>query len=224
VASAVRGPGARCGRLASLPAPDHVARRVVARAPFSDDRERTYAAPVRRADRKRSDELRRVYRDHVDAVYGFFAYSVAQATAEDLTSTTFERVVRSWHTYDPSRAGERTWILVIARNALADHFRRAHTRSESPVEEVPDAIASRGLGADALDRILDQDELRQWLQVLGERERAVLALRYAGDLTANQIAQVLDLTPANVHQILSRSLRRLRESEAVVSGSAASEL
>ena len=41
------------------------------------------------------------------------------------TSTTFERVIRSWRSYDPRKAGVRTWVLAIARNALTDHYRRA---------------------------------------------------------------------------------------------------
>jgi DNA-directed RNA polymerase specialized sigma subunit len=39
----------------------------------------------------------------------------------------------------------------------------------------------------------------------------VLALRFGGDLTGPQIAELLGLTLANVQQITSRSLRRLRE-------------
>jgi DNA-directed RNA polymerase specialized sigma subunit len=39
----------------------------------------------------------------------------------------------------------------------------------------------------------------------------VLALRFGGDLGGPQIAELLGLTLANVQQITSRSLRRLRE-------------
>jgi DNA-directed RNA polymerase specialized sigma24 family protein len=38
----------------------------------------------------------------------------------------------------------------------------------------------------------------------------VLALRYGADLKAEDIAALTDLTTANVHQILSRTLRKLR--------------
>ena len=41
------------------------------------------------------DELRRVYREHVPAVFAFFGYAVARETAEDLTASTFERVIRA---------------------------------------------------------------------------------------------------------------------------------
>ncbi len=48
------------------------------------------------------------------------------------------------------------------------------------------------------------------LEQLAERDREVVALRFGGDMTGQEIAQMLDLTLANVQQILSRSLRKLR--------------
>jgi DNA-directed RNA polymerase specialized sigma24 family protein len=44
-----------------------------------------------------------------------------------------------------------------------------------------------------------------------------VALRYAADLPAAEIAEIVGLSSANVHQILSRSLRRLREAAGVTS-------
>jgi RNA polymerase sigma-70 factor (ECF subfamily) len=144
-------------------------------------------------------------------VYAFFGYFVDRATAEDLTSATFERVVRSWRSFDPARASERTWIMVIARNLLTDHFRRDRQRDAVSIEEHP-AVLDRLLDPeDPLEERLMLDELKGLLSPLGERERMILALRYAADLEGVEIARLLDLTLANVHQILSRSLRRLRE-------------
>src|SRR4051794_26418732 len=88
-------------------------------------------------------ELRELYRRHVRTVYAFFAYSVAADVAEDLTSATFERVLRAWDSYDPARAGERTWILTIARNLLTDHFRRNRRGREAPLEEDESAVWAR---------------------------------------------------------------------------------
>ncbi len=44
-----------------------------------------------------------------------------------------------------------------------------------------------------------------------DREREVLALRYGGDLSAREIRELLERSGATVHQIVSRTLRRLRE-------------
>ena len=60
-------------------------------------------------------------------------------------------------------------------------------------------------------RRLTEDELRGWLSHLKEREQQVLALRYGADLAAEDVAELLELSTANVHQIASRALRRLRE-------------
>jgi RNA polymerase sigma factor (sigma-70 family) len=164
----------------------------------------------KRVRRSPDDDLRRVYSDHVDAVYAFFAYSVPRADAEDLTASTFERVVKAWRSYDSRKAGERTWILTIARNLLTDHYRRRSHRDAVSTDEHP--VLLEGLAeAGGTEAVLSNDQLRAWLAPLGERAREVVALRYAADLSTTDIASLLDLTPANVHQILSRSLRRLRE-------------
>ena len=160
--------------------------------------------------RSRDDELRRVYREHVSAVFAFFAYAVNRAHAEDLTSATFERVIRSWRKYDPEKASERTWILAIARNQLLDHFRRQKHRDAVSLDEHPLLVDSVAVD-DAEATRLERAEVQSWLRDLPERERSVLALRYGADLSARDIASLLELSDANVHQILSRTLRKLRE-------------
>lgn len=157
----------------------------------------------------RREELSRVYREHVRAVYAFVGYGLSREVAEDLTAATFERVVRSWESYDAARASERTWILTIARNLVADHYRRESHRAGPSLDDRP-ALLERLAAPDAALERLEQGELRAWLAPLGERERQVLGLRFAADLATAEIAEVMDLSVANVQQILSRTLRGLR--------------
>ena len=156
------------------------------------------------------DELRRVYREHVSAVFAFFGYAVSRETAEDLTASTFERVIRGWSGFDPQRGPERAWVLAIARNLLTDHYRRQRHRDTVSTDQHPlllDTLSSD----DWVERRLTHAELHDWLEKLGQREREILALRYGADLPATEIAELTGLSAANVHQIVSRSLRRLRE-------------
>jgi RNA polymerase sigma factor (sigma-70 family) len=151
-------------------------------------------------------EFADVYDRHVWHVYGFFGYRVnSRHEAEDLTQLTFERALRAWKRFDPSRASPLTWLLAIARNLLIDHFRRSGPVPVDPLDDLPELVGSVedpavGLAPD-LERALD---------ALGDRDREVIALRYGGDLTGPEIAEITGLTLANVQQILSRSLRRLR--------------
>jgi RNA polymerase sigma factor (sigma-70 family) len=176
--------------------------------------------------RLREDELQdlhEVYRGNVSAVYAFFAYSVDRETAEDLTAATFERVVRHWRRYDGRRASVRTWILVIARNLLADHFRRQRHRYGPSFDEHPSIAGRTSEADDPAERCASVDAIKAWLLMLQPREREVLALRYGADLPTGEIARCLALSEANVHQIVSRALRRLRKAlaEDAVNGSAA---
>jgi RNA polymerase sigma factor (sigma-70 family) len=154
--------------------------------------------------RCRALDFEQAYDEHLQRVYAFFAYRVGSRTdAEDLTQQTFERALRAWERFDPRRASLATWLLVIARNLLIDHFRAA--RPEVGLEGVAEGAASGG----ELELGLDP-ELAAALSELGDREREIIALRFGGDLAGPEIASLTGLSLANVQQILSRSLRRLR--------------
>jgi RNA polymerase sigma-70 factor (ECF subfamily) len=144
-------------------------------------------------------------------VYAFFAYSVSHAAAEDLTSATFEKVVRAWDSYDARKASARTWILAIARNQLTDHYRRAALRDARSLDAEP-ALIEQLSAPDVAVEIGDREAFRSLLLDSDERERQIIALRYGAELSANEVADILGLTAANVHQIASRALRRLRQS------------
>ena len=148
-----------------------------------------------------------LYEDEIWRVYGFLAYRVGDtATAEDLTQITFERALRAWSRFDPRRGSPGAWLLTIARNALIDHVRRDRSAWLEPIDEqeLPSVP-----GPEARDA--GSPELVACVAALGEREREVIALRFGGDLSGAEIAQMLGMSVANVHQVLSRSLRRLRE-------------
>jgi RNA polymerase sigma factor (sigma-70 family) len=148
----------------------------------------------------------RVYDEHVWRVYGFLAYRLGDRdTAEDLTQATFERALRAWSRFDPRRAPESTWLLTIARNLLIDHYRRDRSNLTEAIEE---HMAPAVAGPE--EQVTASPELVSALRRLSERDREVLALRFGGDMTGPEIAELLNLTLANVQQILSRSLRKLR--------------
>lgn len=154
------------------------------------------------------EDFASAYDEEVESVYGFFAYRLASvADAEDLTQWTFERALRGWERFDPERAPARVWLLAIARNLLVDHYRADGSSRQRPIEEVPEGELPTVLPEPDLGI---EPDLATALAELTPREREVLALRFGGDLGGREIAEVTGFTLANVQQILSRSLRRLR--------------
>lgn len=160
-----------------------------------------------RARRSAREEIASLYEEHVWNVYGFFGYRVAsRADAEDLTQVTFERAMRAWGRFDPDRASARTWLMSIANNLLIDHYRRDRTTRQEPIE---DHLSRRELFTEDPDLGLSPD-LAYALEQLGQRERELIALRFGGELTGPEISELTGLTLANVQQILSRALRKVR--------------
>lgn len=159
------------------------------------------------------DEFARVYDEHIWDVYGFFGYRLnSREACEDLTQQTFERALRAWARFDATKATPKTWLLAIARNLLIDHYRRGSgARRSEPLDE--DAIARiedepRSSGE---PRLGVSPDLERALHSLDSRSRELVALRYGGDLSGPEIAELTGLSLANVQQILSRSLRRMRD-------------
>jgi RNA polymerase sigma-70 factor (ECF subfamily) len=153
-------------------------------------------------------DFEQTYDEQLARVYGFFAQRLScREDAEDLTQQTFERALRAWDRFDPRRASVGTWLLCIARNLLIDHY-RARAPEAPPLDELDPSLLPEVNGAPA--RLGIDPHLADALASLVPRDRQIVALRYGGDLSGPEIAEATGLTLANVQQILSRSLRRLR--------------
>ena len=173
----------------------------------AQSRPRRAAAGGGRSRRAARQEIAELYEEHVWGVYGFFGYRVgSRADAEDLTQLTFERALRAWSRFDPNRASARTWLMSIAGNLLIDHYRRDRSTRQEPIE---DHLSRRELITEDAEVGLSPD-LAAALEQLGERERELIALRFGGELTGPEIAELTGLSLANVQQILSRALRKVR--------------
>jgi RNA polymerase sigma factor (sigma-70 family) len=135
-------------------------------------------------------------------VYGYVAYRLGDGPdAEDVTSETFERALRYRESFDPRRGDSAAWLIGIARRCIADAALKAgHVReelSEEAVEGHEDETVRR-LG------------LRDAMTSLDQRDQELLSLRYGADLTARQIAELLELKTNAVEVALHRALARLR--------------
>jgi RNA polymerase sigma-70 factor (ECF subfamily) len=157
------------------------------------------------------DDFATAYHEHIWSVYGFFGYRLSsREEAEDLTQLTFERALRAWDRFDPERGSLKTWLLAIARNLLVDHYRRGGVAEHEPVDERAEESGQLGSVPGPESDLGPDPELERALAALVPRAREVIALRFGAELTGPEIAELTGLTLDNVHQVLSRALRRLR--------------
>ncbi len=126
--------------------------------------------------------------------------------AEDVTQEVFVRAYTQLVTYKPAHKFS-TWLLSIASHLAIDQLRRRRFLA-LPLEDVPFLEWITDLGAGPEQSALvgeQQDEIQAYLQRLHSKYRAVIVLRYWYDLSYEEIAAALNLTPALVKARLHRA-------------------
>ncbi|MGP4011258.1 RNA polymerase sigma factor SigF [Streptomyces sp. 4N124] len=63
----------------------------------------------------------------------------------------------------------------------------------------------------ALDTVVDREAVRHRLAALPERERAILYMRFFGDMTQSRIAERLGISQMHVSRLISRCCTRVRD-------------
>ncbi len=156
-------------------------------------------------------DFEQVYDGYASRLFGYFAHRVSsRVDAEELTQLTFERAVTGWESFDPARGSIRIWLFAIANNLLIDRHRRGSPfhGGEVPLDNIYCSEEPQVPGPE--ENLGLSPEIAAALALLSDREREILALRFASDLGGAEIAAVTNLSLANVQQITSRSLGKLR--------------
>jgi RNA polymerase sigma-70 factor (sigma-E family) len=122
-------------------------------------------------------------------------------TADDLVQDALVRVYERWHRIRPEAA--TSYARRVVATSAVDRSRRPWRR-EVPSEVLPDR-PSRPHDEAPDHGVVDA------LAELPPRQRAVLVLRFFDDLSVDDTARVLGVTPGTVKSATSRGLDRLRE-------------
>ena len=144
---------------------------------------------------------------HRDAVLRFLVASVGRHDADDAFQETFLSALRAYERLRPG-SNLRAWVLTIAHNKALD-VHRARNRRPVPVGELDDGAAPVAAATTAA-RADDPGEQWERVRALPPRQRAVLTLRYAADLTHAEIALALDCTEEAARRAASDGLKTLR--------------
>jgi RNA polymerase sigma-70 factor, ECF subfamily len=173
-------------------------------------------AMVRDARAGDSHALGRLYDTYRDRVARFATGRLGDAEkAEDVTSETFEAVLRNLGSYRTGTDFE-AWLFTIAHRRVADHFRRRARRREVGLDEaVQPALGGPEEAVLAAER---RAEVAGAFRRLRADQQEVLALRVLGGLSAAQAGEVLGKSEGAVRVAQHRALRSLREAMGVAAG------
>lgn len=148
---------------------------------------------------------RRLYEQYKDRVYSIALHFLKgdDSAAQDITQEAFVRIFRSAASFRET-AKLSTWVYRIVANACLDELRRR--RRVVLFGDVPPRLH----GAVAPHRSDEPDpDVRAALAKLSPKLRLTVLLRYFDDLSYDQIAEALGVTPGTVASRLNRAHRAL---------------
>ena len=134
------------------------------------------------------------------------------ATADDIVSDVFEKMVNHLEEFDRQKASFATWLNRIATRTLTDYYRWQSYRQNVEWDDVfSPSVAEKDRPEGQLLVKEGKRELLLALGQLGEREQRIIELKFWGDMNNKEIAEVLAISPANVGVILFRAMGTLRK-------------
>lgn len=157
-----------------------------------------------------ADAFGALYDHYQGSVYRFLFYRTRSVQlAEDLTSETFFRALRNMTSFRWQGRDFGAWLMTIARNLAADHFKAGRTRLELTTEDMgahddatdgPETVVLAGLTNELL---LDA------LTKLPDEQRDCLVMRFLQGLSIAETAAVLGRSDGAVKQLQLRGVRNL---------------
>lgn len=161
--------------------------------------------------RLRGDEtgesMRSLYRLYGGELYGFTLKELGdRGTAEEIVQEVFLRAWRHAGRYDPERAGVRTWLYQITRNAIIDSRRRAAVRPGLPQHE---SDSDAGTTA-TLEQAMLGWQVAAALERLTPEHRQMIRMAQFRGLTMREIADHTGLPLGTVKSRTWYALRSMR--------------
>lgn len=145
-------------------------------------------------------------------IYAFFRSQVRDPqAAQDLVSHTFLKACHHRGSV-PDGPNAMLWLFRIAHNLLIDHWRAQGRRAGSTLslDDLTEPPVNGENPESAYELKERQIALLRTMAGLSDADRALLALKFAGQRTNREIAAILGLSEGAVSMRLLRALQRLR--------------
>jgi len=167
---------------------------------------------VARAQAGDANAFGELYDRYVDVVYRYIYYRVSNATlAEDLTSETFIRALRRITSYTWQGRDFGAWLVTIARNLIADHFKSGRYRLEVATSDLVEAGADRredGPENEVLSAITNE-ALLEAVKALGPEQQECISLRFLQGMSVAETAAIMGKNEGAIKALQYRAVKSL---------------
>jgi RNA polymerase sigma-70 factor (ECF subfamily) len=154
-----------------------------------------------------------LYDKYVDMVFRYVLFRVGgdRAFAEDVTSETFLRALRSIGSVSYQGRDVGAWFVTIARNIVFDHVKSSRYRLEVTTAELQDNREETSGPEQEVMTEATNAELLRCVSQLGDDQRECIVLRFIEGKSVSEVAQLMDRNEGAVKALQHRAVRRLAQ-------------
>jgi RNA polymerase sigma-70 factor (ECF subfamily) len=164
--------------------------------------------------------LEPLYARYAPLIFTLAAHSLDRTAAEEIVQEVFLTVWRKAAAFEVQRGAFRSWILQMAHYRVLNELRRQ--RHRPPIDAGADDTALDALRAagpeppEVVWGAFRRDALRSAIEALPPPQQVALGLAFFGDLTHEQVAQVLHVPLGTAKSRIRTALVHLRSNLAPV--------
>lgn len=166
---------------------------------------------IRRAQQLDTEAFTQLYEAYFDKIYRYLAIRVRnEYEAEDMTQQVFMKVLHSISSYKRKGVPFSSWLYRIAHNLLVDYLRQQNKKATVDIE----GLQLPYTGDDPqnlMDQQVDIDELKKATKKLTPAQQEVLSLRFAGELSIAQCAEIMGKSEGAVKALQHSAVLALRK-------------
>jgi RNA polymerase sigma-70 factor, ECF subfamily len=165
---------------------------------------------VARAQNDDDGAFGELYDYYLPRLYGYVHRRVGHAqAAEDLVSQVFLNVVAALPGFRSEKGSFGAWLYHIATNVIIDHY-RSPRHLATPLElETAEAVVDERPGPEsAAELSLAREKLAEIWKRLAPADQEVLHLRFYGELSQQEIGDVLNCSASHAGVRIHRALKK----------------
>jgi RNA polymerase sigma-70 factor (ECF subfamily) len=171
-------------------------------------------ALVERAQAGEAEAFGLIYDRYFDTVFRFVYFRVGnRQLAEDLTADTFLRALKRIGSFTWQGRDLGAWLVTIARNLVADHFKSGRYRLEVTTGDVLDAEREdRGPEGSPESAVVDHItnvELLKAVKQLNPEQQECIVLRFLQGFSVAETAQAMAKNEGAIKALQYRAVRAL---------------
>jgi RNA polymerase sigma-70 factor (ECF subfamily) len=166
---------------------------------------------VQRAQKQDNQAFAQLYEAYFDKIYRYISFRVRNdMEAEDMTQQVFMKVLNSISSYKSRGAPFSAWVYRIAHNLVVDFMRQQNKKATVDIDGLQ-LISPAEDPQQMIEKQIDVEDLKKATQHLTAYQQEVLSLRFAGELSIAECAQIMGKSEGAIKALQHSAVLALRK-------------